>query len=90
MEERHFHINKCGNVEAVRLYFELFTSEFFKYKRSKSEAEKQQILIKGNILIKYKDALIEAPEGQVENDENGKPVTELMRRKVKITWKGDE
>lgn len=43
-EERFFHINKCGNVEAARLYFEVFVDEYFKYQEAKSEVEKDFIL----------------------------------------------
>jgi len=51
------------------------------------EADKQQISIKGNILIKYKDALIEAPEGKVETDEDGKPTTAIFTGRAKIKLK---
>lgn len=39
-EERFFHINKCGNVEAARLYFEVFVPEYFKYQEAKTDVEK--------------------------------------------------
>lgn len=50
------------------------------------QADKQQILIKGNILVKYKGAIIEAPEGNIITNDEGKydKAIFLGRAKLKL------
>lgn len=51
------------------------------------EADKGTINIKGNILIKYKDATIEAPQGFLETNEEGKPYQATFTGRAKIKLK---
>ncbi len=51
------------------------------------EADKEKITINGNILIKYKDASIEAPNGIVETNSEGKPDKATFTGRVKISLK---
>ncbi|GEM_PF-3292097 len=51
------------------------------------EADKEQILIKGNIIINFKDAVIEAPEGQITTNEKGEQETARFTGRSKIKLK---
>ena len=51
------------------------------------EADKQQITIMGNILINYKDAVIEAPDGKIETDEEGQPDKAIFFGRAKLKLK---
>lgn len=50
-------------------------------------ADKQQINIMGNIVINYKDAVIEAPEGNVETNSEGKPEKAIFIGRAKLKLK---
>ena len=51
------------------------------------EADKEQIIIKGNILINFKDAVIEAPEGFITTNEKGEQETAQFTGRSKIKLK---
>ena len=51
------------------------------------EADKEQIIIKGNIIINFKDAVIEAPEGQITTNEKGEQETARFTGRSKIKLK---
>lgn len=63
-------------------------AEEFEIKHADSlEADKGSINVMGNILIKYKDATIEAPEGFLETNEEGKPYQATFTGRAKIKLK---
>ncbi|OGI06767.1 MAG: hypothetical protein A3I68_08470 [Candidatus Melainabacteria bacterium RIFCSPLOWO2_02_FULL_35_15] len=63
-------------------------SEEFEIKHADSlEADGAQINVQGNILIKYKDAVIEAPEGRINTNQEGKPDNALFYSRAKIKLK---
>ena len=51
------------------------------------DAENQEINIKGNIIISYKDALIEAPEGKILSNTEGKPEKAIFLGRAKLKSK---
>ncbi len=64
------------------------TSEEFEIKHADSlEADEAQINVQGNILIKYKDAIIEAPDGKINTNQEGKPDNALFYNRAKIKLK---
>ena len=63
-------------------------SEEFEIKHADSlETDEAQINIQGNISIKYKDAIIEAPDGKIKTDSEGKPDKALFYNRAKIKLK---
>ncbi|MBI2995291.1 MAG: hypothetical protein HYY52_01085 [Candidatus Melainabacteria bacterium] len=63
-------------------------AEDFQVKHADSlEADKENIYIKGNILVNYKDATLEAPEGKVENNTNGEVDKAIFTGRAKINLK---
>ena len=63
-------------------------TEEFEIKHADSlEADEAQINVQGNILIKYKDALIEAPDGKINTNQEGKPDNALFYHRAKIKLK---
>lgn len=64
------------------------TSDEFEIKHADSlEAGEEQINVQGNILIKYNDAIIEAPEGKIKTNQEGKPDTAFFPKRAKIKLK---
>ena len=62
--------------------------EEFEIKHADSlEADEAQINVQGNILIKYKDALIEAPDGKINTNQEGKADNALFYNRAKIKLK---
>lgn len=51
------------------------------------EADKQEIKVKGNIVINYKDAIIEAPEGYIETNEQGEHDKAIFNGRAKLKLK---
>lgn len=70
-------------------YFPLLGScEEFEIKHADSlEAESEEINVQGNILIKYKDALIEAPDGKINTNKNGKASSALFYNRARLKLK---
>lgn len=63
-------------------------AEDFDIKHADSlEADNQKITVMGNIIINYKDAVIEAPEGIVENDSEGQPDRAIFTGRAKLKLK---
>ena len=63
-------------------------AEDFQIKHADSlEADKEQIFIKGNVLINYKDAILEAPLGSIESDSNGEPSKAIFTGRAKLKLK---
>lgn len=48
------------------------------------EASKNEVIVNGNILINYKDAIIEAPEGKIITDDTGRPIKAVFEKRAKI------
>ena len=64
------------------------TTEEFEIKHADSlEADEAEINIQGNISIKYKDAIIEAPNGKINTDQEGKPNKAIFCNHAKIKLK---
>ncbi len=62
--------------------------EEFEIKHADSlEADEEEINVQGNILIKYKDAVIEAPHGKISTDAKGKPEKAIFYDRAKIQLK---
>ena len=51
------------------------------------EADKEEIIIKGNIIINHRDATIEAPEGKIETNSEGKPSKAIFSGRAKLKLK---
>ncbi len=63
-------------------------TEDFEIKHADSlEADEEQISIKGNILIKYNNATIEALDGKIKTDQKGKPDKAQFYNRAKIRLK---
>ena len=70
-------ITHCFHVLITTILLFVFCSssqaEEFEIKHADSlEADKNQISVTGNIIINYKDAVIEAPLGKIQTDNDGK------------------
>ena len=62
--------------------------EEFEIKHADSlEADESQINVQGNISIKYKDAIIEAPNGKINTNQEGNPDNALFYNRAKIKLK---
>ena len=63
-------------------------SDEFEIKHADSlEASEEQIDVQGNILIKYNNAIIEAPAGIIKTNRDGKPDKALFSNRAKIRLK---
>ena len=63
-------------------------SEEFEIKHADSlETGEEQINVQGNILIKYKDAIIEAPDGKINTNKNGNADKALFYNRARIKLK---
>ena len=51
------------------------------------QADKEHISIKGNVLINYKDAVIEAPEAYIETDSSGEQDKAIFTHRGKLKLK---
>lgn len=50
-------------------------------------ADKNEITIDGNVVINYKDAVIEAPGGKIETDDEGQPQKAIFSGRTKLKLK---
>lgn len=67
---------------------ETFAASNFEIKHADSlQADKEEIILEGNIIINYKDAAITAPKGTVKTDENGKPNKAIFSGRAKLKLK---
>ena len=64
-----------------------FSEEFEIKHADLLEAGESQISVQGNILIKYKDAVIEALDGKIDTDKKGDPDKALFYNRAKIILK---
>lgn len=48
------------------------------------ETNQDQINVKGNVIINYKNAIINAPEGKIETNNEGKPIKAIFTGKARL------